>query len=130
MKKFVVVLLSFLVGNLMFPQSLGRSMDLPLQYESVEVKPQFPGGLNEFMRFVMKNYQVPEDEEGTVETGTVQVSIVIDVTGSLSQINILKDVGLAGKEVKRVLSKCPKWTPGRHKGINVPVVYNFPITIQ
>ena len=130
MKKFVIVLLSFLVGNLMFPQSLGGSMDLPLQYESVEVKPQFPGGLNEFMRFVMKNYQVPEDEEGTVETGTVQVSIVIDVTGSLSQINILKDVGLAGKEVKRVLSKCPKWTPGRHKGINVPVVYNFPITIQ
>ena len=130
MKKFVIVLLSFLVGNLMFPQSLGGSMDLPLQYESVEVKPQFPGGLNEFMRFVMKNYQVPEDEEGTVETGTVQVSIVIDVNGGLSQINILKDVGGAGKEIKRVLSKCPKWTPGRHKGINVPVVYNFPITIQ
>ena len=130
MKKFVVVLLSFLVGNLMFPQSLGRSMDLPLQYESVEVKPQFPGGLNEFMKFVMKNYQVPEDEDGGGATGVLQVSIVIAADGSVTNVNILKEVGAAGKEVKRVLSKCPKWTPGRHKGINVPVVYNFPITIQ
>ncbi len=131
MKKFVVVLLSFLVGNLMFPQSLGKSMDIPMQYESVEVKPLFPGGINEFMKFVMKNYQVPEDEEeGNIQTGTVQVSIVIDINGNVSQVNILKDVGSAGKEIKRVLSKCPKWTPGRQKGINVPVVYSFPITIK
>ena len=129
MKKITILLLSFLIANLAFPQDL-KSITGVVQYDVVEVKPLFPGGMNEFMRFVMKNYQVPEEEEGGGVTGTVQVSIVIGVDGSVTQINILKDVGSSGKEIKRVLSKCPKWTPGRQGGINVPVEYNFPITIK
>jgi hypothetical protein len=103
---------------------------LPVEYNSVEVKPQFPGGINEFMVFVVKNYVVPEDEEGNAPTGTVEVSIVIDVDGSVNNIKILKDVGLAGAEIKRVLSKCPKWKPGRQGGEDVAVVYNFPVKVQ
>ena len=130
MKKITILLLSFLIGNLVFPQDLKEKVGATVQYDAVEVKPLFPGGMNEFMRFVMKNYQVPEEEEGGGATGTVQVSIVIGVDGSVTQINILKDVGNSGKEIKRVLSKCPKWTPGRQGGMNVPVEYVFPITIK
>ncbi|MGH2667287.1 energy transducer TonB [Flavobacterium sp.] len=130
MRKITILILSFLIGNLVFSKTFNNPLEIPIQYESVEIKPLFPGGISEFMKFVMKNYQVPEDEEGGGETGTVQVSIVIDVDGSVAQVTIVKDVGNAGKEIKRVLSKCPKWTPGRQKGINVPVVYNFPITIK
>lgn len=129
MRKITILILSFLIGNLAFPKTLNAAAEMPIQYESVEVKPLFPGGISEFMKFVMKNYQVPEEDEGGA-TGTVQVSIIIDADGSVSQVTILKDVGNAGAEIKRVLSKCPKWTPGRQKGINVPVVYNFPITIK
>lgn len=131
MKKITILLLSFLIGNVAFTQVSNGKYEPAIQYESVEVKPTFPGGINEFMKFVMKNYQVPEeDQEGGSETGTVEVSIIIGVDGNLSEVKILKDVGNAGKEIKRVLSKCPKWTPGRQKGVNVPVVYNFPITIK
>ena len=129
MRKITILILSFLIGNLAFPKTLNAAAEMPIQYEAVEVKPLFPGGISEFMKFVMKNYQVPEEDEGGA-TGTVQVSIIIDADGSVSQVTILKDVGNAGTEIKRVLSKCPKWTPGRQKGINVPVVYNFPITIK
>lgn len=129
MKKITILILSFLCINLVFSNKIDKSVEAPIPFESVEVKPMFPGGINEFMRFVMKNYQVPEEEEGGA-TGVVQVSIIIAADGSVSNVDILKDVGSAGKEIKRVLSKCPKWTPGRQKGQNVPVVYNFPITIK
>ncbi|WP_300564832.1 energy transducer TonB [Flavobacterium sp.] len=130
MKKITILIMCFLVGNLVFPKNVNTALEVPVQYDIVEVKPQFPGGITEFMRFVMKNYQVPEDEDGGGATGTLQVSIVIAADGSVTQVNILKEVGAAGKEVKRVLAKCPKWTPGRQGGISVPVVYNFPITIK
>ncbi|TGD57429.1 energy transducer TonB [Flavobacterium humi] len=129
MRKITILVLSFFIGTLAFSNVLDTTVEIPVQYESVEVKPLFPGGISEFMKFVMKNYQVPEEDEGGA-TGTVQVSIVIDVDGSVTQINILKDVGNAGNEIKRVLAKCPKWTPGRQKGTNVAVMYNFPITIK
>lgn len=129
MKKTVIMIVSFLCFSLVYPQVV-LPMDTPVLYEAVEVKPVFPGGITEFMKFVMKNYQVPEEEEGGGATGIVQVSIVIDATGTVSKIDILQDVGTAGKEIKRVLSKCPKWTPGRNKGLPVSVVYNFPITIK
>lgn len=129
MKKITILIMFFFLGSSVFPQTI-KHAETPLQYEVVEVKPLFPGGINEFMRFVMKNYQVPEDEDGGGATGVLQVSIVIGVDGSVNQVNILKEVGSAGKEVKRVLANCPKWTPGRQGGVNVPVVYNFPITIK
>jgi Gram-negative bacterial TonB protein C-terminal len=131
MKKSLILFVSFVLLQFVSAQSVnGAKVDLPIGYDAVEVKPQFPGGISEFMKFVMKNYQVPEDEEGGGATGTVDVSIVIGPDGSLTNITILSDVGNSGKEIKRVLSKCPKWTPGRQNGANVSVIYNFPIKIQ
>lgn len=130
MKKFVVLVLGLLFLNLGFSKNGINQVDAPLQYNAVEVKPLFPGGMGEFMMFVMKNYQAPENEEGEVLTGTVHVSIIIDKEGNVTNVQILRDLGNAGKEVKRVLAKCPKWTPGRNKGENVAVEYTFPITIK
>lgn len=131
MKKYVVLVLGLLFVNLGFSINIVNPIvDAPMQYNAVEVKPLFPGGMGEFMKFVMKNYQAPESEDGEVLTGTVHVSIIIDKEGNVTNVQILRDLGNAGKEVKRVLSKCPKWQPGRNKGENVAVEYNFPITIK
>jgi Gram-negative bacterial TonB protein C-terminal len=125
MKKIILIAIFFFF----FANSFAQVGDKKIyKYESVEIKPQFPGGIVEFMRFVIKNYQVPEDDEGNA--GTVLVSIDINNTGDVNNITIIKDVGNAGKEIKRVLSKCPKWTPGRQNFENVAVVYEFPIKIQ
>jgi len=130
MKKFVVLVLGLLFVNLGFSKNEINPVEAPMQYNAVEVKPLFPGGMGEFMMFVMKNYQAPENEEGEVLTGTIHVSIIIDKEGNVTNVQILRDLGNAGKEVKRVLAKCPKWAPGRNKGENVAVEYNFPITIK
>ncbi len=131
MKKFLILFVFTVCTNILLSQTATRQKsEIPVLYETVQTKPVFPGGINEFMKFVMKNYQAPVTEEEEVATGVLEVSIVIDVDGSISKVNIIKEVGNAGKEVKRVLTKCPKWTPGSQNGINVPVVYNFPITIK
>jgi protein TonB len=94
----------------------------------IEVKPDFPGGMEKFYKFVGNNYQTPE-EEGL--KGKVYVTFVVEKDGSLTDIKVLKDIGYGtGKEAIRVLNKCPKWTPGEQNGKKVRVLYSLPITIQ
>lgn len=128
MEKRILFLLSFLIINLSFAKKFENGALIIIPYEQVEVKPLFPGGMNEFMKFVMKNFHISEEEE--VPTGTVHVSMVIDKNGNITNVQILRDLGNAGNEIKRILAKCPKWQPGRMKGENVDVEYNFPITIK
>jgi protein TonB len=94
----------------------------------IEVKPDFPGGMEKFYKFVGNNYQTPE-EDGL--KGKVYVTFVVEKDGSLTDIKVLRDIGYGtGKEAIRVLNKCPKWTPGEQNGKKVRVLYSLPITIQ
>jgi protein TonB len=94
----------------------------------IEVKPDFPGGIEKFYKFVGKNYQVPE-EEGL--KGKVFVSFVVEKDGSLTDIKVIRDIGYGtGKEAIRVLKSCPKWNPGEQNGKKVRVLYSLPINIQ
>jgi protein TonB len=94
----------------------------------IEVKPDFPGGLEKFYKFVGKNFQVP-DEEGL--KGKIFVTFVVEKDGSLTDIKVIRDIGYGtGKEAIRVLKSCPKWVPGEQNGKKVRVLYSLPITIQ
>ena len=94
----------------------------------IEVKPDFPGGMEKFYKFVGKNYQTPE-EEGL--KGKVFVSFVVEKDGSLTDIKVIRDIGYGtGKEAIRVLKSCPKWSPGEQNGKKVRVLYSLPINIQ
>lgn len=94
----------------------------------IEVKPDFPGGMDKFNAFVAKNYQAPE-EEGL--KGKVYVTFVVEKDGSLTDIKVLRDIGYGtGTEAVRVLKKCPKWTPGEQNGKKVRCTFSLPISIQ
>lgn len=94
----------------------------------IEVKPDFPGGMQKFLDFVGKNYQAP-DEEGL--KGKVYVTFVVEKDGSLTDIKVLRDIGYGtGKEAIRVLNKSPKWTPGEQNGKKVRCTFSLPISIQ
>ena len=94
----------------------------------IEVKPDFPGGMDKFNAFVAKNYQAPE-EEGL--KGKVYVTFVVEKDGSLTDIKVLRDIGYGtGVEAVRVLKKCPKWTPGEQNGKKVRCTFSLPISIQ
>jgi protein TonB len=94
----------------------------------IEVKPDFPGGMAKFYKYVGNNYRTPE-EEGLA--GKVYVTFVVEKDGSLTDIKVVRDIGYGtGKEAIRVLKSCPKWNPGEQNGKKVRVLYSLPITIQ
>ncbi|WP_379816998.1 energy transducer TonB [Flavobacterium artemisiae] len=96
---------------------------------AVEVMPQFPGGINEFYKFIAQNYIIPK-EKPTVATGKIYASFVIEKNGLINDVKILKDLGYGtGNELIRVLKLSPKWEPGKVRDKEVRVQYTIPITI-
>ncbi|MFI0490398.1 energy transducer TonB [Flavobacterium sp.] len=94
----------------------------------IEVKPDFPGGMDKFYQYVGKNYRTPE-EEGL--KGKVYVTFVVEKDGSLTDIKVLRDIGYGtGKEAIRVLKAAPKWNPGEQNGKKVRCTFSLPINIQ
>lgn len=98
---------------------------------SLEVQPQYPGGIAAFLKTVGKKFETPEAD---VEAKTLQVMIyfVIETDGSLSNIRVTRDPGYnLGKEASRVLhSMKTKWSPGYKNGQPVRTAYNLPITVN
>ncbi|WP_304198376.1 DUF2059 domain-containing protein [Flavobacterium alvei] len=93
----------------------------------IEVKPDFPGGMDQFYKFIAENYQTPK-VEGL--KGKIYVTFVIEKDGSLSDIKVLRDIGYGtGKEAIRVLKLSPKWSSGEQNGQKVRCTYSLPISI-
>jgi hypothetical protein len=101
--------------------------DAPFNYEDVEIRPEFPGGFNELMSFVGKNFKITEYEGNG---GTLKVAFVIEVDGTISNVKVVKDLGEGtGAEAKRVISMSPRWSSGEFRGKKVRVLYELPIKI-
>lgn len=60
--------------------------------------------------------------------GIVVASIIVDKTGHISTVEILKDIGGGcGHEVKKVVSTLGTFHPGRQNGRPVSVIYRIPV---
>jgi hypothetical protein len=129
MKKILLLAIAMLTTQFIFAQApLSVAKSLPISYEDAEVKPEFPGGYNEFMRFIGQNFRTPE-VEGL--SGTIKVSFVVEVSGKITEIKILNDLGSGtGEEAKRVVAKSPNWSPGEQDGKRVRVTFQLPIIIK
>ncbi|MFA5555812.1 MAG: TonB family protein [Flavobacteriaceae bacterium] len=97
-------------------------------YMAVEVAPSYPGGIDEFRKFVARNYNLSPDRD---IKGNVIVQFVVEKDGSLTDIEVVRDLGYgAGAEAVRVLKRAKKWNPGVQNGRNVRVKYTLPIQIN
>jgi outer membrane biosynthesis protein TonB len=62
--------------------------------------------------------------------GKVFVMFIIEKDGSITNANILRDIGYGtGDEMLRVIKLSPKWIPAKKDGLPVRVQYSIPITI-
>lgn len=95
----------------------------------VEDMPDFKGkGLNGFRNWVMKSLEYPEIAAENGISGTVYVTFVVEPTGLVSKVKIVRGVDPAlNKEAIRVVKTSPKWTPGKQRGKAVRVAFTFPI---
>ncbi|HSI91814.1 MAG TPA: TonB family protein [Adhaeribacter sp.] len=88
--------------------------------------PKFPGGDAALMNFIKNNLRRPAGSERA--SGLVVVSFTVTAEGKTSDIIIRKGLNPAiDKEVIRVVSRMPAWTPGQLEGENLPQTYNLPV---
>ncbi|MGK4566915.1 energy transducer TonB [Flavobacterium sp. 3HN19-14] len=78
-------------------------------YNSVEVRPDFPGGMKKFYEFVANNYETPKGFKGN---GMVMLQFIVEKDGTLSGIKVLKDPGAgAGDEAVECLKPVRNGNP-------------------
>lgn len=94
----------------------------------VEQNPMFPGGDEARMNFLRENIKYPQMARESGIQGTVYVTFVVEASGSITNIKILRGIGGGcDEEALRVVRQMPKWQAGKQRGKAVRVQFNMPI---
>lgn len=100
-------------------------------FASVEHLPEFPGGVEAFVKFLGSNIRYPKDAREKGIQGRVIITFVVEKDGSLSGNKIVRGVSRdIDAEALRVLAMSPNWSPGTQKGKAVRVQYSVPISFK
>ena len=94
----------------------------------VEVLPEFPGGEEARMKYMVENIKYPEEARKKGIQGTAYVTFVVEKDGSISNVKVLRGFDKAcDEESVRVIKNMPNWKPGNQRGEAVRVQFNLPI---
>jgi protein TonB len=92
----------------------------------------FPGGMDGWNKYLSTNLKYPQQASQYKVEGTVNVQIIVEKDGSLSEVKMLNDPGYElGKEAVRLLQQGPKWIPAEQNGqkvtnrLVIPVVFKL-----
>ncbi|MCX6350746.1 MAG: TonB family protein [Bacteroidetes bacterium] len=99
--------------------------------EWAEVMPQFPGGEGAMSKFIATHLEYPSLALEMGLQGKVYVEFVVKDDGSISDINLRKDIaGGCGNAALKMVAQMPPWKPGSHNGKAVPVIIRIPIDFR
>jgi protein TonB len=100
-------------------------------FDVVEQMPSYPGGMGALMQYLSSNIKYPVIAEENGIQGRVICTFVVERDGSITDVKIAKSVDPSlDKEAMRVVSKMPKWIPGKQNGSAVRVKYTLPVTFR
>ena len=100
-------------------------------FQVVEEMPEFPGGMQEMMKWLGANIKYPTicQENGT--QGRVIVQFVATREGDITDAAVAKGVDpYLDAEALRVIKSMPKWKPGKQRGKEVNVKYTLPVVFR
>jgi protein TonB len=118
-------------GEGLVPPIVPTIIEPPKIIDIAEVMPEFEGGQKALYKFLRKTLHYPTISKNIGEEGTVFVRFIIDATGIVTGIEILKGVSAAlDKEASRVISLMPHWKPGKQHGEPVNVRMVIPIKFE
>ncbi|MFC0781096.1 hypothetical protein [Flavobacterium sp. HJSW_4] len=90
---------------------------------------EFPGGIDQFHTFFMKEYKKPENVNYWKLNFTL--AFAVEKNGSVSFLECSPAVEEPlEKEIIRVLNLCPKWQPGESNGKKTRMQYSVPILLK
>ncbi len=108
-------------------------------WETVEEVPIYPGCEDvpkserkacfekQIIKHVKRNFRYPEKARSLGQYGRVSVVFKIDKTGQVGDIQLRGPSEILEKEAERIISKLPKMTPGKQRGVPVKVPFSIPI---
>jgi hypothetical protein len=101
--------------------------------QTIEVKPEFPGGALQMHLFITKNINFPENVLNDQFSGTVVISCTVDIDGSLNDFNIEKSLNkYCDNESIRIVKMMPNWSAGKSLNrepistqIFIPIIFSI-----
>lgn len=100
-------------------------------FTEVEQPARFTGGKEAWQKFLQKNLKAntPVDHGAKAGIYKVELSFIINIDGSLSDIRCEKDPGFGTcEEAIRLIKTTPKWQPAVQNGKKVKCYFRQPIT--
>jgi periplasmic protein TonB len=90
---------------------------------------EFPGGIDQFHSFFMKEYKKPEGV--SYWKLNLNLAFAVEKNGTISFLECSPAIEEPlEKEIIRVLSLCPKWQPGEFNGKKIRMQYSVPILLK
>ena len=100
-------------------------------YTEVDQQPEFPGGVSALMRFLAENVNYSTESVRKGLQGRVVTNFIIEKDGSISNLVVKEGVNKQlDEEAISVISKMPKWKPGKNNGEVVRVNFTLPVTFR
>ena len=100
-------------------------------YQAVEKMPEFPGGKQRLLDWVMKSIQYPAEAQEMGIQGRVIVQFVVNKSGKAVEPVIVQSLHhLLDDEAIRLIESMPRWKPGEEKGEPVRVKFTMPINFR
>ena len=113
------------------PKEAKDKIETDKVYQVVEKMPEFPGGKQRLLNWVMKNIQYPAEARKKGIQGRVVITFVINKNGKAVEPLIVQSVDpLLDKEAIRLVNSMPKWKAGEEKGEPVRVKFTMPINFR
>ena len=114
-----------------YKAKMETTSEFPDVFDVVEQMPEFPGGPEALMQFLMENVCYPEAAFKTGVQGRVLVTFIVDTEGRVNNAKVVKKVNDdLDAEAIRVVGSMPRWKPGKQNGKVVRVRYTMPITFR
>ena len=132
--KFIILLI--IISSKSFSQDSTKNQNASTQldtsiYEKVEVEAMFPGGVEAWKKYLIKNLKVTIPVKNSAPAGTykVVVKFIVAKDGGISNIVAETNHGFGmEEEVIRIIKKSPNWTPATQNGNIVKAYRRQPIT--
>ena len=100
-------------------------------FQSAEEMPEFPGGDGALMKWISTNMTYPTIAQENGIQGRVFCQFVVNADGSVVDVEVVRGRDqYLDREAVRVLSKLPKFKPGKQRGKPVRVRYSVPVLFQ
>ena len=116
-----------LIGDVVIPDIITTgTVEPPMTI--VQLMPCFNGGEEAMYTWLGSNIKYPAVAKEANISGTVVVTFVVEKDGSITGVQLLRDIGGGcGDEAMRVVKQMPKWKEGRQNNLPVRVQFNLPI---